>query len=215
MDALPAGFSLSPEGHRTENTQRCPGWKRTQAADRIVELVVLLVDACGVNEDGASMLRELQSLDPAVRADVLRVLDCVIQNLPAHWQRRKGVPQLMVFLDGPKDVRMEKITLRELSGHGYLDEFARRAGSVPVSKAREHGCAALVHGNRIHARINQIGPAGSGRHRPDTFVCVRTVHRDLRMSPSFSLTFDVEGRLFPRLVFHQRVFGTIARARQS
>lgn len=168
-----------------------------------------------MNQDGAYMLRELQSLDPTVRADILRVLDCVVRGLPAHWQRRKGVPQLMVFLDGPENVRMEKITLRELSGHGYLDEFSRWAGSVPVSKAREHGCAALVHGNRIHARINRIGPIGSGWRSPDTFVCVRTVHRDLRMSPSFSLKFDVEGRFFPRLVFHEWVFGTIARARQS
>ncbi|MGW1008362.1 hypothetical protein [Streptomyces sp. NPDC002520] len=168
-----------------------------------------------MDEDGEYMLRELRSLDPAVRADVLRVLDGVVQGLPAHWRRRRGVPQLMVFLDGPEDVRLEKITLRELSGHGYLDEFSRWAGSVPVSKAREHGCAALVHGNRIHARIYQIGPVGSGWHVPDTFVCVRIVHRDLRMHPYFSLKFDVEGRFFPRLVFHKWVFDTIARARQS
>jgi hypothetical protein len=160
------------------------------------------------------MLRELRSLDPAARADVLRVLDCVVRDLPVHWRRRKGVPQLMVFLDGPEDVRMEKITLRELSEHGYLDEFSRWAGSVPVAKAREHGCAALVFGDRIHARINRIGPVGSGWHLPDTFVSVRTVHRDVKMSPSFSLTFDVVGRLFPRLVFRQWVFDTLARARQ-
>lgn len=161
------------------------------------------------------MLKQLQSLDPAVRADVLRVLDCVVRGLPAHWRRRRGVPQLMVYLDGPENVRMEKLTLRELSEHGYLDEFSRWAGGVPASKAREHGCAALVHGNRIHARINRIGPIGSGRHLPDTFVCVRIVHRDLRMSPSFSLTFDVEGRLSPRLVFHEWVLDTIARAMPS
>lgn len=161
------------------------------------------------------MLRELQSLDATVRADVLRVLDCVVRGLPAHWQRRRGVPQLMVFLDGPENVRMEKITLRELSEHGYLDDFSRWANSVPASKAREHGCAVLVHGNRIHARINGIGPIGSGWHAPDTFVCVRTVHRDVRMRPSFSFRFDVEGLLFPQLVFHEWVFDTLARARQS
>ncbi|WP_327241351.1 hypothetical protein [Streptomyces sp. NBC_01320] len=59
-----------------------------------------------MNEDGEYMLRELQSLGPAVRADVLRVLDCGVQGLPAHWRRRRGVPQLMVFLDGPEDVRV-------------------------------------------------------------------------------------------------------------
>ncbi|MEV6618456.1 hypothetical protein AB0N31_32255 [Streptomyces sp. NPDC051051] len=168
-----------------------------------------------MNTASEYMLRELRSLDPAVRADILRVLDCVVRELPAHWRRRKGVPQLMVFLDGPGDARMEKTTLRELSEHGYLDEFSRWAGGVPVAKAREHGCAALVHGDRIHARINRIGPLGSGWHLPDTFVLVRTVHRDVRMSPSFSLKFDIEGRFFPRLVFHQRVLDTIARARQS
>jgi hypothetical protein len=176
--------------------------------------VVFLVDACGVVEDSEYMLRELRSLDPAVRADVLRVLDGVVRGLPAHWRRRRGVPQLMVFLDGPEDVRLEKVTLRELSEYGYLDEFSRWVGSVPVSRAREHGCAALVYGNRIHARINQIGPVGSGWHLPDTFVCVRIAHRDLRMSLTFSLKFDVEGRFFPRLVFQKRVFDTIARARQ-
>lgn len=76
------------------------------------------------------MLREIQSLDATVRADVLRVLDCVVRGLPAHWQRRRGVPQLMVFLDGPENVRMEKITLRELSEHGYLDDFIRWANSA-------------------------------------------------------------------------------------
>lgn len=150
-----------------------------------------------------------------MRVDVLRVLDCVGRGLPVHWRRRRGVPQLMVFLDGPEDVRMERITLRELSEHGYLDEFSRWVSSVPVSKAREHRCAALVYGDRIHARINQVGPFGSGWHLPDTFVCVRIAHRDLSMSRSFSLKFDVEGRLFPRLVFHQSLFDTIARARQS
>lgn len=159
--------------------------------------------------------RELQSLDPAVRADILCVLDRVVRDLPAHWRRRKGVPQLMVFLDGPESARMERITLRELSEHGYLDEFSRWDGIVPVSKAREHGCAALVHGNRIHARINRIGPFGSGWHAPDTFVTVRVAHRDMRMLRSFSFEFDVEGRLFPRLVFPRWVHDGIARARRG
>ncbi|MET9896246.1 hypothetical protein ABZZ47_39925 [Streptomyces sp. NPDC006465] len=181
----------------------------------MVEPVVLLADACEVNKAGEYMLRELQSLDPAVRADVLRVLDCVVRDLHAHWRRRSGVPQLMVFLDGPEDVRMEKITLRELSEHGYLDEFSRWDGIVPVLKAREHGCAALVYGNRIHARINQIGPFGSGWHAPDTSVFVRIAHREVRMLRSFSFEFDVEGRFFPRLVFPRWVFDTIARARQG
>uniref|UniRef100_A0AAU3I9T2 Uncharacterized protein n=1 Tax=Streptomyces sp. NBC_01393 TaxID=2903851 RepID=A0AAU3I9T2_9ACTN len=110
---------------------------------------------------------------------------------------------------------MEKITLRELSEHGYLDELSRWDGIVPVLKAREHGCAALVYGNRIHARINQIGPFGSGWHAPDTSVFVRIAHRDVRMLRSFSFEFDVEGRFFPRLVFPRWVFDTIAHARQS
>lgn len=161
------------------------------------------------------MLSELQSMDPTVRADVLRVLDCVLRGLPAHWRRRKGVPQLMVFLDGPQDVRMERITLRELSEYGYLDEFSRWADGVPDEKAREHGCAALVHGDRIHARINQIGPFGSGWHAPDTSVTVRIAHRDRMMIRSFSFEFDVEGRIFPQLVLRRRNFDILARARRS
>ncbi|MFD7878243.1 hypothetical protein ACFV5G_29790 [Streptomyces sp. NPDC059766] len=168
-----------------------------------------------MDDDGGHLLGELQSLDPAVRADVVRLLDHVVRDLPAHWRRRTGVPQLMVFLDGPRDVRMERITLRELSEHGYLDEFSRWAGGVPVAKAREHGCAALVHGNRIHARINRIGPFGSGWHAPDTSVFVRIAHRDLTMTRSLSFEFDVEGRLLPRLVFPRRILDTLARARRS
>ncbi|MEU6277199.1 hypothetical protein ABZ871_33100 [Streptomyces populi] len=167
------------------------------------------------DEYAESMRRELQSLDPAVRADILCVLDCVVRDLPAHWRRRKGVPQLMVFLDGPGSARMERITLRELSEHGYLDEFSRWDGIVPVLKAREHGCAALVHGNRIHARINRIGPFGSGWQAPDTFVTARVSHRDMNLLRSFSFTFDVEGRIFPRLVFPRRVHDSITRARQG
>ncbi|WP_371673937.1 hypothetical protein OG985_43425 [Streptomyces sp. NBC_00289] len=110
---------------------------------------------------------------------------------------------------------MDRTTLRELSEYGYLDEFSRWVAAVPAALAREHGCAALVYGNRIHARINQIGPYGSSWHLPDTHVQVRTVHRDLRMSPAFSLTFDVTGRLFPRLVFHDWVPDALARARRS
>ncbi|MET7452778.1 hypothetical protein ABZT03_12945 [Streptomyces sp. NPDC005574] len=168
-----------------------------------------------MNEHSAFVLRELQALDSAPRADVLRVLECVVRDLPAHWRRRTGVPQLMVHLDGPRDARMERTTLRELSEHGYLDEFSRWISGVPAALAREHGCAAVVFGDRIHARINRIGPYGSGWHLPDTHIMVRVVHRDLRMPPAFSLTFDVTGRLFPRLVFHDWVFDALARARQS
>ncbi|MFB7333203.1 hypothetical protein ACFC00_16305 [Streptomyces adustus] len=168
-----------------------------------------------MDDEGGYTLRELQSLDPAVRADVVRVLDCVVRDLPARWRRRKGVPRLMVFLDGPEDVRMEGITFLELSEYGYLDEFSRWSGLVPVEKAREHGCAALVHGDRIHARINQIGPFGSGWHVPDTSVHVHIAHRDLKLLRHFSFKFDVKGRLFPRLVFRQPITDTLARARRS
>lgn len=173
------------------------------------------MDPCGVNETGAFMLKELQALDPAVRADVLRILDCVVRDLPAHWRRRTGVPQLVVHLDGPENARMERITFREMSQYGYLDEFSRWSVAVPAARAKEHGCAALVYGDRIHARINRIGPWGSAWHLPDTRVDVRTVHRDLRGSVSFSLSFDIAGRLVPRLVFRKWVFDTIARARRS
>jgi hypothetical protein len=123
----------------------------------------------------------------------------------------------MAFLDGPENVRMERTTLRELyKSHGYLDELHRWVGSVPVEKAGEHGCAALVYGNRIHARINQIGPIGSAWFSPDSFAQVRVVHRDPHLLfLAFSLTFDVEGWIFPRLVFHGWVFDTLTRARRG
>ena len=121
----------------------------------------------------------------------------------------------MVFLDGPADVRVERTTLREPSRHGYLDEFSRWSGGVPAAKAAEHGCAALVFGDRVHARINRNGPYGSAWHLPDTRVHVGTVHRDLRMSPSFSFGFHVEGLLVPRPAFPDRVSDTVARARQG
>ncbi|MGX4688689.1 hypothetical protein [Streptomyces sp. JNUCC 63] len=170
-----------------------------------------------MNKSGEYMLNELQRLDPARRADVVRILDGIVQGLPAHWRRRKGVPQLMVFLDGPENVRVERTTLWEMSkSHGYLDELHRWVGNVPVEKAKEHGCAALVYGNRIHARINQIGPIGSAWFSPDSFAQVSVVHGNPHpLSLAFSLTFDVEGRIFPRLVFHEWVFDTLARARRG
>ncbi|MFD8424409.1 hypothetical protein [Streptomyces sp. NPDC059466] len=168
-----------------------------------------------MNESGAFLLGQLRALEPAVRADVLRVLDRVVRDLPAHWRRRKGVPRLMVSLDGPAAVRVERISFAEMSRHGYLDEFSRWSASVPAARADAHGCAALVYGDRIHARINRIGPFGSAWHLPDTRVDVRTVHRDLRVSPTFSLPFEVEGRLFPRLVFPPWVSDTLTHARRS
>ncbi|MEU0038482.1 hypothetical protein [Streptomyces sp. NPDC006333] len=168
-----------------------------------------------MNEASAFMRGQLRALDPAVRADVLRVLDRVVRDLPAHWRRRKGVPQLMVFLDGPATVRVERITFGELSRYGYLDEFSRWAAAVPAARAEGHGCAALVYGDRVHARINRIGPFGSAWHLPDTRVDVRTAHRDLRTSPTFSLPFEVEGRLFPRLVFPAWVSDTLTQARRG
>ncbi|MGW3955384.1 hypothetical protein ACWEKM_31630 [Streptomyces sp. NPDC004752] len=165
-----------------------------------------------MNDAGEFMLRQLQELDPAVRADVLRILDCVVRGLPAHWRRRKGVPQFIVFLDGPENVRMERITFRELSEHGHLDEFSRWSAGIPSAKAEQHGCAALVYGDRIHARVFQIGLFGSAWHLPDVRVDVCTAHRDLRLNQTFSLDFDVKGRLFPRLVFQKWVYDTIARA---
>ncbi|MFF8963190.1 hypothetical protein ACF1BK_10635 [Streptomyces globisporus] len=177
---------------------------------RAVESAVALVDACGVHDAGEFTRRQLQEMDPTVRADVLRVLDCVVRGLPVHWRRRRGVPQLMVFLDGPDNVRMEKVTLRELAKHGYLDEFNRWSAGIPSAKAKEHGCAALVYGDRIHARVVQIGPFGSAWHLPDARVDVCTAHRDLRLNQTFSLNFDVKGWLFPRLVFHKWVYDTIS-----
>ena len=170
-----------------------------------------------MNQAAAYTLRELRALDPAVRADVLCVLDRVARDLPVHWSRRAGIPQLMVFLDGDGDggARTERTGLRELARHGYLDEFHRWVGGVPAEKAREHGCAALVYGDRIHARINQFGPFGSARFAPDTRAHVRVAHRDLRLGTSFSFPFDTEGRFFPRLVLHDWVSETLDRARRE
>ncbi|MEU1529713.1 hypothetical protein [Streptomyces fagopyri] len=167
-----------------------------------------------MDEASTFMRGQLRALEPPVRADVLRVLDRVVRDLPAHWRRRKGVPRLMVVLDGPAAVRVETITFGELSRHGYLDEFSRWAAAVPAARAADHGCAALVYGDRIHARINRIGPIGSAWHLPDTRVHVRVAHRDLRVSPTFSLPFEVEGRLIPRLVFPVWVSDTLTRARR-
>ncbi|MFG2479187.1 hypothetical protein [Streptomyces fagopyri] len=167
-----------------------------------------------MNEASTFVLGQLRALEPPVRADVVRVLDRVVRDLPAHWRRRRGVPRLVVFLDGPASVRVKRITFGELSRHGYLDEFSRWSAAVPAARAEDHGCAALVYGDRIHARINRIGPFGSAWHLPDTRVDVRTVHRDLRTSPTFSLPFEVEGRLFPRLVFPAWVSDTLTRARR-
>ncbi|MER7486959.1 hypothetical protein ABTY20_13875 [Streptomyces sp. NPDC126497] len=166
-----------------------------------------------MNQDAAYTLDELRKLDPAVRADVLCVLDRVVRDLPAHWRRRTGVPQLMVFLDGHGDARTERTGLRELARHGFLDEFHRWVRGVPAERAQEHGCAALVYGDRIHARINRIGPFGSPRFAPDTRVHVQVAHRDLRMAPGFSFPFGTGGRLFPRLVFHDWVPEILDRAR--
>ncbi|MER6439040.1 hypothetical protein ABT275_22155 [Streptomyces sp. NPDC001185] len=168
-----------------------------------------------MDEASAFLLGQLRALEPAVRADVLRVLDGVVRDLPAHWRRRAGVPRLLVFLDGPQAVRTERITFREMSRYGYLDEFSRWASAVPAARAEDHGCAALVYGDRIHARINRIGPFGSPLHLPDTRVDVRTVHQDLRTSPTFSLPFEVEGRFRPRLVFPAWVGDTLVRARRG
>ncbi|MFD7703074.1 hypothetical protein [Streptomyces caelestis] len=166
-----------------------------------------------MNQAAAYTLDELRKLDPAVRTDVLCVLDRVVRDLPAHWSRREGVPQLMVFLDGHGDARTERTGLRELARHGFLDEFHRWVRGVPAEKAEEHGCAALVYGDRIHARINRIGPFGAARFRPDTRAHVQVSHRDLRTGPAFSFPFETEGRLFPRLVFHDWVAETLDRAR--
>ncbi len=166
-----------------------------------------------MNQAAAHTLEELRALAPAVRTDVLRVLDRVVLEVPAHWSRRKGVPQLMVLLDGRGDARTERTGLRELARHGFLDEFHRWVRGVPAGRAEEHGCAALVFGDRIHARINRIGPFGSPRLFPDTRVHVELAHRDLRRGLAFSFPFGTEGRLFPRLVCQDWVPQVLDRAR--
>ncbi|KES08826.1 hypothetical protein BU52_01890 [Streptomyces toyocaensis] len=133
-----------------------------------------------MNEAAAYTLHQLRALEPAVRTDVLRVLDRVVRDLPAHWSRRRGIPQLMVFLDGHGDARTERTGLRELARYGFLDELHRWVGTVPAHKAEEHGCAALVYGDRVHARINGIGPLGWAWFRPDTCAQVHVAHRRLR-----------------------------------
>ncbi|MFJ8907856.1 hypothetical protein ACIRIU_23115 [Streptomyces sp. NPDC102351] len=166
-----------------------------------------------MNGEAAYTLDTLRAVDPAARADVLRVLDRVVRDLPGRWSRGRGVPRLMVSLDGHGGARTERTELRELSRHGYLDELQRWVDAVPWDRAREHGCAALVYGDRIHARINRIGPYGAPRFVPDTHAHVRLAHRDVRGTLGFAFPFRTEGRLFPRLVFHDWVAGTLERAR--
>lgn len=168
-----------------------------------------------MNEAAAYTLDQLRALQPAVRTDVLRVLDRVVGGFPAHWSRRRGIPQLLVFLDGHGDARTERTGLREPARYGFLDELHRRVGTVPAHKAEGHGCAALVYGNRIHARINGIGPFGSARFSPDTRARVHVAHRDLRRGFALAFPFAVEGRLLPRLVVHDWVFETLDRARRG
>lgn len=72
-----------------------------------------------------------------------------------------------------------------------------------------------MYGDRIHARINRIGPFGSARFLPDTRAHVQVSHRDLRTGPAFSFPFEIEGRLFPRLVLHDRVVETLDPARRG
>ena len=103
-----------------------------------------------------------------------------------------------------------------MTGFPETIEYAAEAGrTLPAEKAEEHGCAALVYGNRIHARINRIGPFGSARFLPDTCAHVRVSHRDLRRGTAFSFPFETEGRLFPRLVLHDWVVETLDRARRG
>ncbi len=166
-----------------------------------------------VNREATYTLDTLRALDPAVRTDVLRVLDQVVDDLPAHWSRGRGVPQLLVSLDGHGGARTERTGLRELSRHGYLDELHRWVDAVPWERARERGCAALVYGDRVHARINRIGPFGAPRFVPDTRAHVRLAHQDVRGTLGFTFPFRTEGRLFPRLVFHDWVPETLRRAR--
>ncbi|CAL9371171.1 hypothetical protein SUDANB32_00863 [Streptomyces sp. enrichment culture] len=168
-----------------------------------------------VNRQATYTLDTLRALDPAARTDVLRVLDQVVADLPARWSRGRGVPQLMVSLDGRGGARTERTGLRELSRHGHLDELHRWVDAVPREKAREHGCAALVHGDRIHARINRIGPFGAPRSVPDSRAHLRLAHRDVRLTLGFAFPFRTEGRLFPRLVFHDWVSETLDRARRG
>lgn len=160
------------------------------------------------------LVGRLRALDPAVRADVLRVLDGVVRELPRVWRRGTGVPQFLVHLDGPEEVRVERLGLRELcEQNGYPDEFSRWIGGVPVRKAAECGCAAVVYGNCVHSRFYRIGPFGSPRFAPDTFAVVAVSHRDAGVLPRADVHFDIEGRLFPRMVVRRRLPDVLARVR--
>jgi hypothetical protein len=170
----------------------------------------------GFDDDyGARLLARLRDIDPQPRTDMVRVLEETARHLTEVWRRRRGVPMLMVYCDGPRAVRVERIGMRELSAYGYSDEFHRWHGIPAYEWAQEHGCAALVHGNRVHARFNRIGPIGSPRFAPDTFATVGLAHRDVRNAPAVSLPFTVHGRVAPRLVFPSRLYDALARAREA
>jgi hypothetical protein len=166
------------------------------------------------DEYGARLLARLREADPQPRADMVRVLERTARHLTEVWRRRRGVPMLMVYCDGPHAVRVERIGMRELSAYGYSDEFHRWSGIPAHEKAQEHGCAALVYGDRVHARFNRIGPIGSPRFAPDTFASVILAHRDARHVPAVSFPFTVRGRVAPRLVFPPSLYDALARARE-
>jgi hypothetical protein len=160
-------------------------------------------------------LEELLAVDPAPRADMVRVLERITRHLPEVWRRRRGVRMLMAHTDGPHEVRVARTGMATLSAYGYADEFHRWAG-LPVSDlAKEHGCAALVHGNRVHARFNQIGPFGAALFAPDTGAHIVLCHRDVRRMLGFGLSFTVRGRIAPRMVVDRGIHDALDRAARA
>jgi hypothetical protein len=154
-----------------------------------------------------------RSVPAPVRADYLRVLDAVVRTVETRWRRSSGVPLLWFTLDATESgVQVTPTSLADLSVHGYLDEFSRWVDGAVAAKTRKHRCAALVHGDRVHARI--AFPIGAGWWAPDTFVAVRLHHVDRRLGTYLSLPFTRRGKIFQRLRFDETVPTRLARAQE-
>ncbi|MFJ6198352.1 hypothetical protein [Micromonospora sp. NPDC092111] len=160
-------------------------------------------------------LRTLDRLPGPVRADYLRIVERMVDEVTARPASVLSVPVLWLTL-GPADtddIRVERVDLGELyRRHGYAERFGHWVESAVRQRMAGGRCGALVCHDRMSGPVP--GPLLGAMLGPrERHVHLHATHRD---DPrAFWDTFPIRRRPLRRIRFAPEVRQQVAQARRA
>jgi hypothetical protein len=160
-------------------------------------------------------LGTMDRLSGPVRADYLRILERMLEEVPARRLSVLSVPVLWLTIGerDNDDVRVERVDVAELyRRNGYTEDFRVWVESAVRSRLAGARCAALVCNDRMSGPVP--GPVVGALLGPsERAVHVHAAHRDDRRA--FRDTFPFRRGPLRRVRFTPEVYQGLASARRG